>query len=105
MYVHVVLCLVTQSCPTLCNPIDCSLPGSSVRGDSPGKNTGVGCHASSVLLVPPPNSQAFVSPSQVLTLAPVVPIWSLGSEEGRAPPPGRATTCGPHSNPSAAPAT
>ena len=25
--------------------MDCSLPGSSVHGDSPGKNTGVGCHA------------------------------------------------------------
>ena len=24
---------------------DCSPPGSSVHGDSPGKNTGVGCHA------------------------------------------------------------
>ena len=24
--------LVTQSCPTLCNPIDCSLPGSPVHG-------------------------------------------------------------------------
>ena len=23
----------------------CSVPGSSVHGDSPGKNTGVGCHA------------------------------------------------------------
>ena len=34
-----------QSCPTLCNPMDCSPPGSSVHGDSPGKNTGVGCHA------------------------------------------------------------
>ena len=32
-----------QSCPTLCNPIDGSPPGSSVP-DSPGKNTGVGCH-------------------------------------------------------------
>ena len=41
----VVLGLVTQSCPTLCNPMDCNLPGSSVHGDSPGKNTGVGCHA------------------------------------------------------------
>ena len=29
----------------LCYPMDCSPPGSSVRGDSPGKNTGVGCHA------------------------------------------------------------
>ena len=35
------LCLVAQSCLTLCNRIDCILPGSSVRGDSPGKNTGV----------------------------------------------------------------
>ena len=41
----IVLCLVAQSCPTLCNPMDCSLPGSSVHGDSPGKNIRVGCHA------------------------------------------------------------
>ena len=40
-----VLCLVTQLCLTLCSPMDCSLPGSSVHGESPGKNTGVGCHA------------------------------------------------------------
>ena len=40
-----VLCLVAQSCPTLCNPMDYSPPGSSVHGDSPGKNTGVGCQA------------------------------------------------------------
>ena len=39
------LCLVTESCPTLCHPVDCSPPGSSVLGDSPGNNTGVGCHA------------------------------------------------------------
>ena len=30
-----------QSCPTLCGPVDCGLPGFSVRGGSPGKNTGV----------------------------------------------------------------
>ena len=42
---YTVLCLVTQSCPTLFNPVDCSPPGSSVHGDSPGKNTGVGFHA------------------------------------------------------------
>ena len=35
--------LVTQLCPTLCDPLEHSLPGSSVHGDSPGKNTGVGC--------------------------------------------------------------
>ena len=37
--------LVPQSCLTLCDPVDYSLPGSSVRGESPGKNTGVGSHA------------------------------------------------------------
>jgi len=31
-----VQCLVTQSCPTFCNSMDCSLPG---------RNTRVGCHA------------------------------------------------------------
>ena len=30
---------------TLCNPMDCSTPGSSVHGGSPGTNTRVGCHA------------------------------------------------------------
>ena len=34
-----------QSCLTLCNPMDCGPPGSSVYGDSPDKITGVGCHA------------------------------------------------------------
>ena len=34
-----------QSCPTAPDPRDCSPLGSSVREDSPGKNTGVGCHA------------------------------------------------------------
>ena len=34
-----------QSCLTLCDPLDCSLPGSSAHGDSPGKKTGVGCQA------------------------------------------------------------
>ena len=43
--VCVCLRLVTQSCPTLCNHMDCSPPDSFVNGDSPGKNTGVGYHA------------------------------------------------------------
>ena len=34
-----------QSCMTLRDPMDCSLPGSSLHGDSPGKNTDVGFHA------------------------------------------------------------
>ena len=39
------MCLVIQLCPTLCDPVDCSPPGSSVHGNSPGKNTGMGCHS------------------------------------------------------------
>ena len=36
---------LTQSCLTLCNPMDDSLPGSSVHEDNfPSKDTGVGCH-------------------------------------------------------------
>ena len=36
---------VVFSCSVVSDSLDCSLPGSSVHGDSPGKNTGVGCHA------------------------------------------------------------
>ena len=32
-------------CLILCDPINYSQPGSSVRGDFPGKNIGVGCYA------------------------------------------------------------
>ena len=37
-----VLCLVTQFCLTLYDPMEYSPPGSSVYGDSLGKNAGVG---------------------------------------------------------------
>ena len=40
---------VAQSCLTLCGPMDCSLPGSSVHGISQARmgshSTGVGCHS------------------------------------------------------------
>ena len=40
-----VCCALLLSCvQTLCDPMDCSLPGSSPWGFS-SKNTGVGCHA------------------------------------------------------------
>ena len=44
----VVVWSVSVSCSVIsrvwfCDPIDCSPPGSSVHGDSPGKKTGVGC--------------------------------------------------------------
>ena len=39
-----VLVLFAQSCPTLCDPMDYSPPGSSVHEIFPGKDTGVGRH-------------------------------------------------------------
>ena len=56
-----------QSCPTLCDPIDGSPPGSPVR-DSPGKNTGMSCH----FLLQGINS--LVSPLTVAHQAPLS-IW------------------------------
>ena len=39
-------CIVlSPSVVSVCSSMDCSPPGSSVHGDSPGKNTGVGYHA------------------------------------------------------------
>ena len=35
---------VAQSCPNLRDPMDCSLPSSSIHGIFPGKSTKVGCH-------------------------------------------------------------
>ena len=36
--------LVTKSCPTLSNTMNCSPPGFSVHRVIPGKSSGVGCH-------------------------------------------------------------
>ena len=36
--------LVTQSCPTLCNPMDCTPIRFLCPWDFPGKETGVVCH-------------------------------------------------------------
>ena len=32
IYICMCVCVCAQSCPTLCNPMDCSLPGSSFHG-------------------------------------------------------------------------
>ena len=45
IHVSMYRCAQSLSHVQLCNPMDYSLPGSSVLGDSSGKNTGVGCHA------------------------------------------------------------
>ena len=38
------MCLFSQLCLTICDPMDCNLLGSSVHEDAPGKNTGMSCH-------------------------------------------------------------
>ena len=39
------LYLVLSRVQLFCDPLGCNHPGSSVHGDSPGENSGVGCHA------------------------------------------------------------
>ena len=48
--IHILLCMCAyvlslQSCLTLCDPMNCSLPGSICPWDSLRKNNGVGSHA------------------------------------------------------------
>ena len=39
------MCVLTSSVVSdFCDPINCSPPGSSVHGGSPGKDMGLGCH-------------------------------------------------------------
>ena len=38
------MCMLSQSCLTLCESMDYRLPGSSVHGIFSGKNTWLGCH-------------------------------------------------------------
>ena len=59
-----------QSCSTLYNPMDCSPTGLLCPWDSPGKNTGVGCHALLQETLPIPGME---------TASPVVPALQAGS--------------------------
>ena len=45
---------------TLCDPIDYSQPDSPVHGDSPGKNTGVGCHVHLLGNLPDPGIKSYL---------------------------------------------
>ena len=57
-----------QSYPTLCGPMDCSLPGgSSVHGDSPDKNTAVGCYALLQGIIPAQGLNPHLSTSSART--------------------------------------
>ena len=44
VYIYTHSVLLAQSCPTLCDPTDCSPPCLLSPWSSPGKNTGVGYH-------------------------------------------------------------
>ena len=66
-----------QSYPSLCHPMDCSPPGSSVHAESPGKNTAVRCQA---LL-----QGIFLTQGWTTPLRP--PTWQAGSL--RLLPPGK----------------
>ena len=58
-FIGVCFAVLTQSVVSdFCDLMDCSLPGSSVLGDSPGKNTGVGCHALLQGIFPPQGSNS-----------------------------------------------
>ena len=56
------MCSVALSCPTVLDPKDCSPPGSSVHGDSPGKNTGVCCHTLLQGIFPTQRSNPYLRP-------------------------------------------
>ena len=62
---HVGVCSAAQSCPTICDPMGYSPPGSSCSWNFSGKNTGVGCHfpPPGDLLNPGIKSACLVSPA------------------------------------------
>ena len=80
-------CLVTQLCLTLCDPMDCSLPSSSVHGISQARTLGVGCH---FLFQWAPRI------SSVQSLVMSDSLWSHGLQHTRPPCP--SPTLGAYSN-------
>ena len=67
------MCLVTQSCLTFCDPMYFGPPGSSIHGDSPGNNTGVGCHALLQRIFPTQGSNPGLPASQADSLPAELP--------------------------------
>ena len=60
-----------------CDPMDCSPSGSSFHGDSPGKNTGVGCHSLLQGMFPTQGSNPGPAALQAVSLT----VWA--GREGR----------------------
>ena len=62
-------------CPTLCDPVDYSLPGSSVHGDSSVKNPVVGCHFLLQGIFPSQGSNPLTSPALAGGFFIISAIW------------------------------
>ena len=68
-----------QSCPTLCDPTDCSPPGLLCPGDFPDKNTGVGCHALLQGIFPTQGSNLSLLSLLHWLVGSLPLVWHLGS--------------------------
>ena len=75
-------CSVAHLCRTLCNPMDCSQPGSSVHWESPGKNTGVSCHVFFQGIFP---TQRLNLGGSIEPRSPTLQVGSLPSEHQGSP--------------------
>ena len=82
-------CSVTKSCPTLCNPVDCSPPGSSVHGilqarilewvdipfsrgsSQPRDKTRISCIADRFFTTEPPGKPMLMRPVVKFTFEPI----------------------------------
>ena len=53
-------CLVAELYPTLCDPMGCRLPGSSVHEDFPCNNSGVDCHFLLQMIFPTQSSNPYL---------------------------------------------
>ena len=85
---------VAQSCPTLCDPVDCSLPGSSMEFSRqeywtglsfpfPGDLLHPGIESRSPALQADSNTESQILQTPVLCRSPSLPHWKYGMEEPR----------------------
>ena len=67
------MCGQSLSRVSLCDPMDCIPPGSSVHGDSPGKNTGMRCRAFLQAIFPTQGSKP-----RLLHCKQILYHWAMG---------------------------